>query len=90
MAHRVGGKLDPSSSTPDKRPWHHEPWPWVIIGLLGATVVAGLVTLWIAATHPDQRVVDAVEYDRIQSELKAQTQDEEAKSESPPDPDEGS
>jgi hypothetical protein len=61
----------------------------VIIGLLGATVLAGLVTLWIAATNPDQRVVDAVEYERIQSELKAQTQDEESDSESPSDRDEG-
>lgn len=61
---------------PPVRPWHREPWPWVIIGLLGATVVASLVTVWIAISNPDPSVVDAAEYQRLQSELRAQSPDD--------------
>lgn len=62
------------------RPWHREPWPWFIIGLLGSAVIASLITLWIAVTHPDQRVIDDSEYDRVRSELRAQDVEEEAAS----------
>ena len=55
------------------RPWHREPWPWFIIGLLGAAVIASLVTLYIALTNPDLPVVDEAEYDRIKLELRAQS-----------------
>ena len=54
------------------KPWYREPWPWIIIGLLGATILASLATLWIAISNPDHAVVDDAEYDRIRSEMRAQ------------------
>ena len=67
------------------RPWHREPWPWVIIGLLGSVVVAGVVTLWIAIANPDYLVVEETEYQQIKSELRAQSGSEEEQ----PDPGDG-
>ncbi len=61
----------------DQRPWYREPWPWFIIALLGAAVIASFVTLWIAISHPDVLVVEDKEYDRIKSELRAQPGSEE-------------
>jgi hypothetical protein len=58
--------------TPESRSWHREPWPWIIIGLLGTTIIASIVTLWIAMTNPDFLVVDDSEYQQIKSELRAQ------------------
>lgn len=57
---------------PEPRSWHREPWPWFIIGLLGTTIIAGIVTVWIAMTNPDFLVVDDSEYQQIKSELRAQ------------------
>ena len=54
------------------RPWHREPWPWIIIGLLGTVILASLATLWIAATNPDTLVVEGDEYREIQGRLRAQ------------------
>ena len=54
------------------RPWHREPWPWFIIGLLGSAVIASFITLWIALSNPDVQVVDEARYDEIRSELRAQ------------------
>ncbi|HMM46535.1 MAG TPA: FixH family protein [Thiobacillaceae bacterium] len=45
--------LDP----PAAKPWYREPWPWFLISLPAAAVVAGLVTVWIAATNADGLVV---------------------------------
>ncbi|MBU0501078.1 MAG: FixH family protein [Gammaproteobacteria bacterium] len=42
----------------DLEPWYRQFWPWFIISIPAATVVAGLVTLKIAATNPDSLVVD--------------------------------
>lgn len=55
----------------EARPWYREPWPWFVIGLLGAAVTASLVTLWIAMTNPDLLVVEDAEYQRIRSEMRA-------------------
>ena len=75
-----------SSRQPQSKAWHREPWPWIIIGLLGTTIAAGIITLWIAITHPDFLVVDETEYRQIKSEMRAQTGgDEEAR----PDPGDG-
>ena len=63
------------STQESPRPWHREPWPWFIIGLLGAAVIASLVTLYIAVANPDLPVVDEAEYDRIKRELRAQSPD---------------
>lgn len=54
------------------KPWFREPWPWIIIGLLGTVILASLATLWIAIANPDAMVVDESEYNEIRSELRAQ------------------
>ena len=38
--------------------WWKQPWPWIVIGMLGTTVVASLVTLVIAASTTDSLVSD--------------------------------
>ena len=67
------------------RSWRREPWPWFIIGLLGITVIAGIVTVWIAVSNPDLLVVEEGEYQQIRSELRAQSDSEDEK----PDPGDG-
>ena len=72
-------------------PWYRQFWPWFIIALPSAAVIASFITLWLAISNPDPLVVDDNEYQRLNSELKAQapgqshTEDETAKSESNPD-----
>lgn len=44
-------------------PWYRQFWPWFLIALPAATVVAGIATLVIAATGSDDLVVD--DYGRI-------------------------
>jgi len=41
-----------------QRPWHQEPWLWLVIGLPLAAVVAGLSTVFIAYNHADDLVND--------------------------------
>ncbi|MCX9157040.1 FixH family protein [Niveibacterium sp. 24ML] len=40
------------------RPWYREPWPWILMGLPGSVVVAGFITLYLAAHNTDGLVVD--------------------------------
>ncbi|MEE4217700.1 MAG: FixH family protein [Xanthomonadales bacterium] len=54
------------------KPWFREPWPWIIIGLLGTVVIASFITLWIAMSNPDALVVRDSEYKEIKGELRAQ------------------
>lgn len=54
------------------RPWYLEPWPWIIIGLLGSVILASLATLWIAVANPDGLVVDDESYQQIRRGLRAQ------------------
>lgn len=56
----------------DARPWYREPWPWIIIGLLGTVIVASMITLWIAVANPDGLVVDDAQYQEIRRGLRAQ------------------
>ena len=42
----------------DNLPWYRQFWPWVLIGLPATVVVAGLTTVWIAASGADSLVVD--------------------------------
>jgi hypothetical protein len=63
-------------------PWYRQFWPWFIIALPASAVVAGFITLWLAISNPDGMVVSDDEYQRVNSELKAQVPD---KSESQPD-----
>ncbi len=67
------------------RPWYQEPWPWIIIGLLGTVIVASFITLWIAASNPDGLVVDDAEYQEIRRGLRAQESSEESPGESEDD-----
>jgi hypothetical protein len=47
-----------STASPQRsRPWYREPWPWFLISLPAAAVVAGLVTVWIAYRSADGLVV---------------------------------
>ena len=62
--------------------WRSEPWPWIIIGLLGSTVIAGIITVWIAVVNPDPMVVEEGEYQQIKSELRAQSDSEDVQPDS--------
>jgi len=44
-------------SAPTSKPWYREPWPWFLISLPAAAVIAGLTTVWIAANSADGLVV---------------------------------
>lgn len=72
-------------------PWYRQFWPWFIIALPAAAVIASFITLWLAISHPVHLVVDDEEYRRLNNELKAQApeqnqqEDETGKSESKPD-----
>ena len=39
------------------KPWYREPWPWFLISLPAAAVIAGLATVWIAYRSADGLVV---------------------------------
>lgn len=56
----------------DGRPWYREPWPWIIIGLLGSVIIASFITLWIAVSNPDAMVVNEAQYQEIKGGLRAQ------------------
>ena len=58
------------------QPWYREPWPWIIIGLLGTVIIASFITLWIAIANPDRLVVDDDRYDEIRRGLRAQDPEE--------------
>jgi uncharacterized protein len=42
----------------DERPWYRYFWPWFLMALPAAVVVAGLWTAYIASEHADDLVVD--------------------------------
>ncbi|MEW6119845.1 MAG: FixH family protein [Pseudomonadota bacterium] len=44
-------------AAPPRKPWYREPWPWFLISLPATAVIAGLATVWIAATNSDGLVV---------------------------------
>ena len=53
-------------------PWFKQFWPWFIIALPAAAVIASFVTLWLAISNPDHVIVTDDEYRLLKSELKAQ------------------
>jgi hypothetical protein len=42
----------------DSKPWYRHFWPWFLMALPAAVVVAGLATAFIAHEHADDLVVD--------------------------------
>jgi hypothetical protein len=44
-------------SPPASKPWYREFWPWFLISLPATAVIAGVTTVWIAATSADGLVV---------------------------------
>jgi len=40
------------------RPWYRHGWPWFLIAIPALTVVAGVVTAWLAVSTSDGLVVD--------------------------------
>jgi len=54
-------------------PWFKQFWPWFIIALPTAAVIASFVSLWLAISNPDHLIVTDDEYRQLRSELKAQT-----------------
>lgn len=43
----------------DTKPWYRQFWPWFIIALPAASVVAGLTTVWISMQTTDSLVVQS-------------------------------
>ena len=62
-------------------PWYRQFWPWFIIALPASVVIASFFTLWLAISNPDHLVVDDDQYQRLNSELKAQAPASEEKQE---------
>ena len=48
----------PAAVMTDPRPARKEPFVWLVVGIPALTVVAGLVTWWIAAQRADSDVAD--------------------------------
>ena len=40
------------------KPWHREPWPWILMSAPAAAIVAGAATLWIAVASADGVVAE--------------------------------
>ncbi len=40
------------------RPWHREPWPWILMAGPAIVIVAGFVTLWLAISSDDGLVAE--------------------------------
>lgn len=68
-------------------PWFRQFWPWFIIALPTAAVIASFVSLWLAISHPDQLVVTEDEYRQLKGELKAQSPVNQNKDKKPDHPD---
>jgi len=60
------------NNPPREPPWYRQFWPWFIIALPASVVVASFFTLWLAISNPDPLVVDDGQYQRLNSEMKAQ------------------
>jgi len=40
------------------KPWHREPWPWLLMAGPAVVIVAGFATLWLAISSDDGLVAD--------------------------------
>ena len=61
-----------STQHPDYRPWYREPWVWLLIALPAISIVGCAITIWLAITRPDYRVVDDQQLQQVESGLRAQ------------------
>jgi hypothetical protein len=62
----------PKTAKTPEPPWYKQFWPWFIIALPATAVIASFITLYLAISRPDYIVVEDEEYQRLNSELKAQ------------------
>jgi hypothetical protein len=53
------------AAVPEARPWHREPWVWLIIAIPLATVVGGFVTLGLAINSGEELVNDDFRKDGV-------------------------
>jgi len=67
----VSARSELPANTESANPWYKEPWPWVVIAIPFLTVVASMITLWLAITHPDHLVVDESSGQAVNASLKA-------------------
>ncbi|MBT8062655.1 MAG: hypothetical protein HKO64_00875 [Xanthomonadales bacterium] len=66
----------PTRRITDTEPWYRQFWPWMLIALPAAAVVACFITLWLALTHADPLVIKDSQYQQVRSELRAQAGDD--------------
>jgi len=45
-------------TTHSAKPWYREPWPWLLMALPAAAVLASAVTVWLAVVSQDGLVAD--------------------------------
>ena len=45
-------------TTHSAKPWHREPWPWILMAAPAATIAASAVTIWLAVSTADGLVAD--------------------------------
>jgi len=50
--------VETKRAKPTSKPWYREPWPWILMAGPVIVVIAGFVTLWLAASTFDGLVVD--------------------------------
>jgi hypothetical protein len=50
-------------ATDEHAPWYRQFWPWFLIALPATSVIGGIATVFVAASHPQAMVVD--DYARI-------------------------
>lgn len=54
----------------DDKPWYKQFWPWFIMALPMAAVIASIATLVIAIKNPDYLVVEKSDYQNISEEMR--------------------
>ncbi len=64
-------------------PWYRQFWPWFIIALPAAAVIASFITFYLAVSRPDYLVVDDKEYQQLNSELKVHAPAQETEQDNP-------
>ena len=79
----------PQSVKTPEPPWYKQFWPWFIIALPATAVIASFITLYLAIIRPDYIVVEDEEYQRLNSELKAQVPEQQKEQQKEQENDQG-